>query len=76
MPPVEKSTADGSDSAALPDKSGTSQPNSATDKTVGSDKLGKQGTPVLDGSAGNDADSTMSSKLDDTQTFSEWCRLL
>lgn len=71
MPPVEKSTADGPDSATLSDKSGTSQPNSATDKTAGSDKLGKQGTPVLDSSAGNDADSTMSSKLDDTQVLSE-----
>lgn len=76
MAPVDK-PADGSDSAGPADKPATALPSSATgDKTVGGapgpDVPAKQGTPVLDGSG--TAESTVSSKLEETKVLSEYGR--
>lgn len=75
MAPVDKTTADGTDSA---DKSGTALPDTATDDKTADDtpseKSGKQGAPVK-----QDVDTkttTATSKLEDTQIFSEYIVVL
>lgn len=74
MAPVDKTTADGTDSA---DKSGTALPDTATDDKTSDDtpseKSGKQGASVKQDV---DTKSTTTPKLEDTQIFSEYIIIL